>query len=99
MAAVIDYMRNPDASPMVANGDFVKGDATLQHQKSILLAAKNDYKSSPTTGVVLRDYINEDVDPDDLQTVIQKEFEDDGMTIYRLKLNSFEDVDIDAGYE
>lgn len=91
-------MRNTDGSPLVKNGDFVKGDATLQHQRSILLASKNDYKSTPTTGVVLRDFINEDVDPDELQTVIQKEFEADGMTISRLKLNSFTDVDIIAGY-
>lgn len=95
---VIDYMRNDDGSPNIADGDFVKGDATLQHQKSLLLASKNDYKSSPITGVQIRDFMLEDVDPDELQVVIQSEFELDGMTIDRLKLNSFEDIEIIAEY-
>ena len=92
-------MRKPDGSPVAKNGDFVKGDATLQHQHSILLAAKNEYKSSPTTGVVLREFMNEDTDPDELQTTIQKEFEADGMTISRLRLYSLSNVDIIAGYD
>lgn len=96
--AAIDYMRDVDNSPLVANGDFVKGDATLQHQKSLLLAAKNDYKSTPITGVQIRDFMLEDLEPDELQTVIQNEFEADGMTIDRLKLNSFEDIEIIAEY-
>jgi hypothetical protein len=99
MVQAVDYMRNEDGSPQVKNGDFVKGDATIQHQRSILLAAKNEYKSAPILGVVLREFINEDLDPDDLQQVIQKEFESDGMTIDKLKLNSFTDMDIKAGYE
>lgn len=95
----IDYMRNDDGSPMVKSGDFVKGDATLQHQRSLLLASKNEYKSTPLSGVVLRDYMLEDTDPDELQQVIQKEFTSDGMTIHKLTLNSFTDMDIRAVYE
>ena len=95
----IDYIRNSDGSPMIKNGDFVKADATLQHQRSLLLAAKNEYKAVPMAGVSLRDFINEDTDPDELQSVIQSEFENDGMKISKLTLNSFTNMDIKAHYE
>lgn len=95
---VVDYLLDENFDLRIANGDFVKGDATLQHQKKLLLAEKGSYKQSPTIGVAIRNEILNDAEPDELESNIQSEFEKDGMTISKLELHSFEDIQIEASY-
>ncbi len=93
-----DYIVDENFDLVIENGDFKKGDATLQHQKMLLLSQKGNFKQSPTVGVGIRDFINEDTDADTLQSVIQEEFEKDGMRIAKMILNSFSDIEIEASY-
>lgn len=98
MAKAIDYLHDESFDLIIENGDFKKGDATLQHQKMLLLSQKGNYKQFPTVGVGIRDFINEDTTADELQKAIQQEFETDGMTIETLVLKSFKDIEIIASY-
>lgn len=99
MANTTDYLMDDNFDLMIKNGDFAKGDATLKHQKMLLLSQKGNYKQSPTIGVASRDFINDDADADDYQAAIQEEFENDGMRINKIILNSFTDIEIEASYE
>jgi|ERR1019366_2871912 hypothetical protein len=87
-----------DFDLIIEDGDFAIGEATLQHQNVLLLLQKGETKQYPTVGVAIRDYINEDTDADELRAVISQEFENDGMTIGTIILNSFEDIQIKASY-
>ncbi len=95
----IDYLADDTMDLIIVNGDFKKGDATLKHQKTLLLAEKGSFKQSPTVGVAIRDFILEDSSGDEFQGVVQGEFENDGMKINALVINSFSDINVDASYK
>ena len=40
-----DFLLDNDNDVIIKNGDFVIGDATLQHQNHILLAQKGEFKN------------------------------------------------------
>lgn len=82
---------------LVVDGDFVIGDSTAQHQKSLLLAAKGDYKWAPTSGVHLFSFIN-DERPEDMLREVRLQFAKDGMRINRLSQSNYK-ITIDAEYK
>jgi len=65
-------------------GDFVLGDATLQHQGDLLESGEGEYKQSATVGVGLRNFINEE-DPTDMLRKIRMQFIRDGLSISELR--------------
>ena len=95
----IDYLLNDSGDLIIENGDFKKGDATLKHQKTLLFCEKGSFKQSPMIGVAIVTYLLDDGSGDDLESVIQSEFEKDGMLIKKMVLNSFSDIQVDAIYK
>ncbi|MBA3901184.1 MAG: hypothetical protein H0X62_13425 [Bacteroidetes bacterium] len=93
-----DILLDENNELLIKNGDLVMGDATKQHQKHLLMASKGEYKQSPTTGVGLMSFLD-DENPDDLLREIRKEFARDGMTVNDIKIKGDGSISIDAAYE
>jgi len=82
---MIDYLVDNTGDLQIANGDFVKGDSTLQNQKALLMAQPGEYKQYPTAGVGIMNYLK-DVDNNDLLRQIRLQFAQDGMTVKTLSI-------------
>jgi hypothetical protein len=80
----------------IANGDFVTGESTLQHQKLLLETAKGEWKENPTVAVNAAAYLK-DEDADGLLAEVKSEFQKDGMQIVKVAFEN-EELIIDANY-
>lgn len=78
-----DILQTSDGDIKLVAGDIVWGEASLQHQRDILLARRGDYRRAPWLGVGLEDWID-DENPEQLLGEISKQFTADGMTIISL---------------
>lgn len=93
-----DFLVDKDGDLRIVNGDFVIGDATLQHQEHILLAHKGEFKESPEIGVGVSDYLLDENFKKALSE-IRKNFEYDGMIINELSIDNKGNLNIDANYK
>lgn len=75
-----DILLDDDFDLVFADGDLVIGEATLQHQKILLLTEKGEIREFPTHGVGLRSWLLDD-EAGNLNGRIKREFEADGMTV------------------
>jgi len=88
MTEVIDILFDTENGDLACkDGDFVLGDSTLQHQGDLLDAGEGEYKQSPTVGVALRDFLN-DEDPTEMLRKIRMQFTRDGLNISELSSGS-----------
>jgi len=79
-----DYLLDPVTNDLqIVNGDFVKGDCTIQNQKKLLFAAPGAYKQYPTVGVDIVNYLKDDNQADMMRS-IRQQFTQDGMTVKNL---------------
>jgi len=93
-----DFLLDDKNDLTIENGDFVIGDATLQHQNHILLAQKGEFKNAPEIGVgVLTELNNEN--PRALLSQIRRNFEYDGMKVKSLKVSENGNLLVDAKYK
>jgi hypothetical protein len=76
---VFDYLHDDD-DLRIANGDFVKGESTLQHQSLLTRFNKGELRQFPKTGVGIDNFLLDD-EAGDVFPEIQKQFEADGMVI------------------
>lgn len=97
MVATNDFLLD-ESGLQVYKGDFLTGDATLQHQKHLLLTAKGGAKNHPLVGVGLQEYLNDDIKPYILEGAIALEFEKDGMKVDQIKIETAENATIIASY-
>lgn len=95
---VKDILVDEDFDLIIKDGDFVVGESTQQHQRFLLLLNKGESKQSPTIGVGLRNFILDDGDGDELESIITSEFENDGMKITKLNAVSTEQFEVIANY-
>jgi hypothetical protein len=95
---VFDFKVAEDGDLAIINGDIDLGESTLQHQHNLLLSEKGEYKQYPTVGVGIINYLSDDADANDLQTAIQRELEADGVDISLLKINGFNNIQIEGNY-
>ena len=79
-----------------ANGDFVMGESTVQHQRRLLKAQQGEYKQNPLVGVGVDNSLD-DEDPDDLIREVRKQYVQDGMTVDVLKITAT-GIAVDAHY-
>lgn len=63
-----------------SDGDFVCGDATLQHQNDILMAMPGHYRNNPKTGVGILTFLN-DESPADMLQAVKEGLTADGMKV------------------
>lgn len=80
----VDYLHIDD-DLLITNGDFVTGEAVLQHQQLLLRLKKGELRQYPKTGVGIDDFLLDDV-PGDVYLEIRKQFEADGMNIRKLEI-------------
>jgi hypothetical protein len=80
---MIDYLMDENDDLRITGGDFTKGYSNKQHQRSLLLAEKGDYKQAPIATVGLASYLNDD-SPAEMMREIRLRFSDDGMTVQQL---------------
>lgn len=92
-----DFKLDQNGDIAIENGDFVIGDATLQHQEHIIIAQKGEYKEHPEIGVGIANALN-DESPRQILTQIRRNFEYDGMTVNTLDIDELGNITIDAPY-
>lgn len=93
-----DILLTPEGDFQIENGDFVIGDATLQHQQDILISHKGEYKESPELGIGILTEVNNE-NPRAILAQIKRNFEYDGMTVKTLKVSDNGNLVIDAPYK
>jgi hypothetical protein len=98
MADVIDILRDTNGY-IVKNGDFVKGDATLKHQRDLLMSEKGEWRQKPSAGVGINKFVLDNSSADDFRGEVQSEFENDGMKISEFNIKGLSDIQIVAAYE
>lgn len=92
-----DYLYTEDMDLLIADGDFVVGESTFQHQQALLIAEKGELRQYPLTGVGAKSFLNDDK-IGDLYPEIQKQFEADGMVVKTLSVNHEGKINVDASY-
>ena len=95
---VFDILLDEDYDIQIADGDFVVGESTQQHQMLLLLSEAGEWKQNPTVGVGLRSYLLDDTTVSDLKSAIAKGFEADGQRITSLKITPDYKLTIKAEY-
>lgn len=92
-----DILINPDGSPVIKNGDFVIGDSTEQHQRSLLKMHPGENKRFPMVGVGLSTFLESD-DLELLPRVVTSELEQDGMEVQVCEVSEEGKLTLQAGY-
>ncbi len=99
MAKPTDILLDDSMDVQAFAGDFVVGDATLQHQQLLLLSEKGEWKQSPEVGVGIMSYLLDDVTIHEMHQEIQKQFSLDGMRVRKIEGNAWDNTSIEADYE
>lgn len=92
-----DFLFNDDLDLQIADGDLVVGESTAQHQKTLILADKGEFKEVPMRGIGGRRFL-EDHTTDNLAREIRTEFAADGMTVRNIKIAPDLTIQVDANY-
>lgn len=79
------------------SGDFIIGESTGQHQKTLLLSEKGEWKEHPQRGVGARRFL-EDHKPDNLAREIRQEFAADGMRVNSVQIKENLEINVEAFY-
>ncbi|HEY5509388.1 MAG TPA: hypothetical protein VIK29_11990 [Paludibacter sp.] len=86
-----------DLNDMITSG-LVVGNVTQQNQRTILLAEKGEIKESPTLGVGISSFIDDD-NPSDLLREIRANLREDGQMVKSCGFNTNGKLVIEGGYE
>jgi len=92
-----DFLLDDDLDLIIKDGDLSLGESTAQHQKTLILADKGDFKEVPMRGVGAHRFL-EDHAPDSLAREIRTEFSADGMTVNKIQIASDLTIQVDANY-
>jgi hypothetical protein len=83
----------------LSTGDINIIDATLQHQRDLILTAQGEMKHAPDRGVGIEDFFN-DEEPEDMLRKIRQQLIKDGMKVksigmegQQVKLNGYYEAD------
>lgn len=79
------------------NGDFIIGESTAQHQKTLLLSEKGEWKEHSKRGVGARRFL-EDHKPDNFAREIRQEFATDGMKVKSVLIKENLEINVEAFY-
>lgn len=94
-----DFLQDTDGDIDLTNGDIVMGEATLQHQRDIVLTSPGALKHAPARGVGVEDYFNDD-SKESLLRKIRQEVIKDGVKISSLAVNAATGrIEINGYYE
>lgn len=94
-----DIILDENMDLAIEDGDFVVGDSEDQHQELILIASQGSFRESPLTGVNIAKYIKTgftQLQVDQLKQKCRLQLQYDGYVRSYIKINSFEDIRINA---
>jgi hypothetical protein len=94
-----DILLDDNLDLAIEGGDFIVDDAEDQHQQLILIASQGSFRDSPLTGVNIATYIKTgftQLQVDQIKQECKLQFQYDGYTSSFIKINSFEDIQINA---
>lgn len=94
-----DILLDDDLDLAIENGDFIVDEAEEQHQQLILIASQGSFRESPLTGVNIAQYIKTGFTQAQIDRLRQKcrlQLQYDGYAKATVKINSFEDIQINA---
>ncbi|MBY0244512.1 MAG: hypothetical protein K2Q03_03555 [Sphingobacteriaceae bacterium] len=92
---MIDYKYTDDMDLDLSSGDLQYVESSQQHINSLLLANKGDIRHSPSTGVGIVNYINDE--SGESLSEIRKELIADGMRVDSIQLTT-KGLKIEAQY-
>jgi|WetSurMetagenome_2_1015567.scaffolds.fasta_scaffold01806_18 hypothetical protein len=92
-----DFLQNTEGDIDLSNSDIVMADATLQHERDILLTRPGALKHSPSRGVGIEDYYNDD-SAEDLLRKTRQEMIKDGIKVLSIK-KSNDKIEMEGYYE
>lgn len=94
-----DVLLDDNMDLLIENGDFFVADGEEQHQQILLIASQGSFRASPLTGVNIAKYIKTgftQAQIDQLSQKIRLHLQYDGYTRSFVKINSFDDIQINA---
>jgi len=94
---MIDLLIDANGDPVIEDGDFKAGESTLQHQEHLLTLEKGEDHGQPLIGVGIGSFLLDDGDGTELKSIVQQEFEADGMRIGKLTVKGVE-LSVEAEY-
>ena len=92
-----DILIDETGNPTIKNGDFVIGEATRQHQRSLLKMHAGESKQNPLVGVGLSGYL-ESEELLSLPDKVSEQFELDGMQVLSCELDTSGNLQVKAKY-
>ena len=98
MAVVTDILTEDASGDLMVSrqGDLMIGDATLLHQRDLIMASEGEYKQNPMVGIGVVNFLD-DEEPDDLKRKIRSQFTTDGMNVKSVSMvNGL--IETDAAY-
>lgn len=95
---MLDILQKADGDIDLTASVIRLTDATLQHQRDIVLTQPGSMKHAPMRGVGIEDYMN-DESPELLLRRIRQQLTIDGMKVRQIKAKPNGEVEISARYE
>lgn len=92
-----DILLDENLDLSIVGGDFAVGESSAQHQTTLILSEKGEFKEVPMRGVGSKRYL-EDHSPDNLAREIRTEFSLDGMTVNKIIIAEDLTMQVDATY-
>lgn len=93
-----DFILTEELDLAIADGDFVVGESTLQHQLLLLKLNKGDLKEHPLACVGVARYLK-DEDFGGLTGEVKRECENDGMNVTKVELDADGKLTLEALYD
>jgi hypothetical protein len=93
-----DIRQTYDGDIDLSGGDLHYVESTVAHQRDLILTGMGEMKHSPTSGVGIVDFINDEA-PEAMLRTVRRKFIQDGMTVNSVKKNSSGQLEVDAYYD
>lgn len=92
-----DYLQTENGDLSVVDGVFQFGEATEKHMRDILLSRPGDIRTTPTLGVGVFDFLDDD-DSDDLRAAVRRNFAFDGIEVVTIELLNNGELKVNGYY-
>jgi len=93
-----DFRQKYDGDIDLTGGDLHYVESTVAHQRDLILTGMGELKHSPTTGVGIIDFLNDEA-PEAMLRTVRRKFIQDGMTVNSVKQNAARELEVDAYYD
>jgi hypothetical protein len=95
---MIDFRQDTNGDIDLTAGDIHYVESTVAHQRDLLFTGMGELKHSPTTGVGIHDFINDET-PEAMLRMVRRKFIQDGQTVNSVKVDASGQLVADAFYD